>query len=75
LAAGSYQFVTIDPVALDDRVERVNITLPRTFAAARDNEARAAGERRAGYIAKLAIGEKEHPHRRSRLGAQFPLQF
>jgi hypothetical protein len=47
--------VTIDPVALDDRVERVNITLPRAFAAARDSEARAAGETRAGYIAKLAI--------------------
>jgi predicted RNase H-like HicB family nuclease len=48
--------VTIDPAALDDTVERVNITLPRRILRRLDNEARAAGETRSGYIAKLAIG-------------------
>ena len=48
--------VTIDPVALDDTVERVNITLPRRILRRLDEEARAAGETRSGYIAKLAIG-------------------
>ena len=48
--------VTIDPAALDDTVERVNITLPRRILRRLDQEARAAGETRSGYIAKLAIG-------------------
>lgn len=48
--------VTIDPAALDDTVERVNITLPRRILRRLDDEARAAGETRSGYTAKLAIG-------------------
>ena len=48
--------VTIDPAALDDTVERVNITLPRRILRRLDDEARAAGETRSGYIARLAIG-------------------
>jgi predicted RNase H-like HicB family nuclease len=48
--------VTIDPAALDDTVERVNITLPRRVLRRLDDEPRAAGETRSGYIAKLAIG-------------------
>jgi predicted RNase H-like HicB family nuclease len=47
---------TIDPAALDDAVERVNITLPRRVLRRLDEEARAAGETRSCYIAKLAIG-------------------
>ncbi len=35
--------VTIDPAALDDTVERVNITLPRRVLRRLDEEARAAG--------------------------------
>jgi predicted RNase H-like HicB family nuclease len=48
--------VTINPAALDDTVERVNITLPRRVLRRLDQEARAAGETRSGYIAKLAMG-------------------
>jgi predicted RNase H-like HicB family nuclease len=48
--------VTIDPAALDDTVERVNITLPRRILRRLDDDARPAGETRSGYIAKLAIG-------------------
>jgi predicted RNase H-like HicB family nuclease len=47
--------VTIDPAALDDSIARVNITLPRRVLRRLDDEARAAGETRSGYIAKLAI--------------------
>jgi predicted RNase H-like HicB family nuclease len=47
--------VTVDPAVLDDTVERVNITLPRRVLRRLDDEARAAGETRSGYIAKLAI--------------------
>jgi predicted RNase H-like HicB family nuclease len=47
--------VTIDPSALDDTVERVNVTLPRRVLRRLDDNARAAGETRSGYIAKLAI--------------------
>jgi hypothetical protein len=47
--------VTINPSALDDRVERVNIALPRRVLRRFDDDARAAGETRSGYIANLAI--------------------
>jgi predicted RNase H-like HicB family nuclease len=47
--------VTIDPAGLDDTIARVNITLPRRVLRRLDDEARAAGETRSGYIAKLAI--------------------
>ncbi|MCL2874898.1 MAG: type II toxin-antitoxin system HicB family antitoxin [Betaproteobacteria bacterium] len=45
----------IDPAMLDDRVERVNITLPRRVLARLDEHARASGQTRSGYIAHLAI--------------------
>jgi len=48
--------VTIDPAALDDTVERVNITLPRRILRRLNDEPHAAGETQSGYIAKLAIG-------------------
>ena len=48
--------VTIDPAALDDTVERVNITLPRRILRRLDDEARAASETRSATIAKLALG-------------------
>ena len=55
--AGSIlSLVTIDPAALADTVERVNITLPRRVLRRLDEEAHAAGETRSGYIAKLAMG-------------------
>ncbi len=49
--------VEIDPAMLDDQVERVNITLPRRVLSRLDRAAKAAGETRSGYIARLAIGE------------------
>ena len=50
--------VEIDPAMLDNQVERVNITLPRRVLPHLDRAARAAGEIRSGYIARLALGER-----------------
>lgn len=51
----TFALVTINPAALDDRIERVNITLPRRVLYRLDQRARAAGETRSGYIARLAL--------------------
>jgi predicted RNase H-like HicB family nuclease len=48
--------VVVDPAALDDRVERVNITLPKRVLARLDAKARAAGESRSAFIARMALG-------------------
>lgn len=48
--------VEFDPAMLDDQLERVNITLPRRVLSRLDRAAKAAGETRSGYIARLAIG-------------------
>ena len=50
--------VEIDPAMLDNQVERVTITLPRRVLPHLDRAARAAGEIRSGYIARLALGER-----------------
>ena len=39
----------------DDTIERVNISLPRRILTRIDNNAKAMGETRSGYIAHLAI--------------------
>lgn len=39
----------------DDTIERVNISLPRRILARIDNNAKANGETRSGYIARLCI--------------------
>lgn len=52
-----WALIEIDPAILDDKAERVNITLPRRVLARLDAKARAAGETRSGYIARLSIRE------------------
>ena len=52
----TFGIVTVDPAALDDRIERVNITLPRRVLHRLDERAKAAGESRSGYIARIALG-------------------
>lgn len=49
--------IQVDPARLDDKIERVNITLPRRVLARLDAAAREAGESRSGYIARLALSE------------------
>ncbi|WP_374481347.1 type II toxin-antitoxin system HicB family antitoxin [Zoogloea sp.] len=51
-----WALIEIDPAMLDDQIERVNITLPRRVLSRLDRAAKAAGETRSGYIARLAIG-------------------
>lgn len=48
--------VEVDPGFLDDTVERVNITLPHRVLMRLDAKAKAAGESRSSYIAKMAVG-------------------
>jgi predicted RNase H-like HicB family nuclease len=55
LAHWIWAVVSVDPARLDDTIERVNITLPRRVLARLDAAARAAGETRSGYIARLAL--------------------
>lgn len=50
-----WALVKIDPAMLDDKLERVNISLPRRVLRRLDSRARSAGETRSGYIAWLAI--------------------
>lgn len=50
--------VEVDPAVLDDRAERVNITLPRRVLARLDAKALAAGETRSGYTARLALAAR-----------------
>ena len=55
-AGWSYGVITVDPALLDDRTERVNITLPRRVLERLDAMARAAGETRSGFIAQMTVG-------------------
>lgn len=48
--------VEVDPALLDDAVERVNITLPRRVLRRLDAKAKAAGESRSSYIARMTVG-------------------
>lgn len=47
--------VTVDPAVLDDRADRVNITLPRRVLSRLDAQARAAGQTRSGWIAEMTL--------------------
>lgn len=53
--------VTVDPAVLDETLERVNISLPRRVLRRLDALARATGESRSGFIARMAL-EGHQPH-------------
>ena len=57
MRAGRGGLVKIDPAMLDDKLERVNISLPRRILHRLDAQARAAGETRSGFIASMALGK------------------
>ena len=48
--------ISLDPSLFDDATERVNITLPRRVLARIDAKAKAIGETRSGFIARMALG-------------------
>lgn len=50
-----WALVNIDPAILDDTLERVNISLPRRILQRLDAHAKAAGETRSGFIARMAL--------------------
>lgn len=50
-----WAIVEVDPSLIDDTIERINITLPRRILALLDWRAKAAGETRSGYIAKMTL--------------------
>lgn len=50
--------IEVDPALLDDTVERVNVTLPRRVLRRLDALARAAGQSRSGYIARLTLEDR-----------------
>jgi predicted RNase H-like HicB family nuclease len=54
-AGWSFAIISVDPALLDDAAERVNITLPRRVLKRLDAQARAAGESRSGFIARMTI--------------------
>lgn len=50
-----WALVHVDPAILDDTLERVNISLPRRLLQRLDAHAKAAGETRSGFIARMAL--------------------
>ena len=50
-----WALVKVDPAVLDDTMERVNISLPRRILHRLDTQAKAAGETRSGFIARMAL--------------------
>lgn len=57
-AGWSIGVITIDPAVLNDKVERVNITLPRRVLKRLDALAKAAGETRSGLIAQMTLKDQ-----------------
>ena len=54
--------VNVDPAVLDNTLERVNISLPRRVLHRLDALARATGETRSAFIARMALeGQVETP--------------
>ena len=51
----TWALVQVDPAALDDTVERVNISLPRRVLRRLDLLASRHGETRSGFIARIAL--------------------
>ena len=51
----AWAIAEVDPARFDDTIERINITLPRRVLSKLDAAAKAAGESRSGYIARLAL--------------------
>ena len=53
--AWAWAVVNVDPAVLDDTLERVNISLPRRVLHRLDALARATGETRSGFVARMAL--------------------
>ena len=51
----TWAIVEVDLSEIDNKVERINITLPRRVLRVIDDAAKRAGESRSGYIARVGI--------------------
>ena len=51
----TWALVEADLSEIDDKVERINITLPRRVLRVIDDAAKRAGESRSGYIARVGV--------------------
>lgn len=62
-----FGFISVDPALMDDKIERVNITLPRRVLSRLDAAADAAGETRSGFIARMTLlgGPAARPGRKA----------
>ena len=47
--------IDVNPEALSDKAERVNITLPARVLKRLDRQAKSCGETRSGYIARMVV--------------------
>ncbi|MHB8763318.1 MAG: type II toxin-antitoxin system HicB family antitoxin [Deferrisomatales bacterium] len=61
-AGAMWAIVEVDLAVLDDRAERVNITLPQRVLALIDAHARRHGESRSGFLARAAMEEMRRAH-------------
>lgn len=51
----TWAIVDVDLSELDDKVERINVTIPRRVLRAIDEAAKRAGESRSGYLSRVGI--------------------
>ncbi len=51
----TWALVEADLSEIDDKIERINITLPRRVLRVIDDAAKRAGESRSGYIARVGV--------------------
>jgi len=51
----TWAVIEVDLAELDDKIERINITLPRKVLRVIDEAAKRSGESRSGYLARVGI--------------------
>ncbi len=51
----TWAVIEVDLAELDDKTERINITLPRKVLRVIDEAAKRSGESRSGYLARVGI--------------------
>jgi len=50
-----FGIIEVDLAAMDDKIERINMTLPRRILRRLDAQAKAAGQSRSGFVASLVV--------------------
>ncbi len=55
-AGWTFGILQLDLDLMDDKIERINMTLPRRVLRRLDAQAKAAGQSRSGFVASLVVG-------------------